>query len=133
MQKKEKQGNKCLRRPLDYFIGCLTQPKYSIEINMDRENLNKNEWPLWEVFIRSKAGLDHKHAGSLHAADAEMAIENARDVYTRRLEGVSIWVVESKYVHASDPGEAGALYDPANDKIYRHPTFYNLPDEVKYM
>ncbi|MBS1590154.1 MAG: 1,2-phenylacetyl-CoA epoxidase subunit B [Bacteroidetes bacterium] len=92
-----------------------------------------NEWPLWEVFIRSKAGLDHKHAGSLHAADANMAIENARDVYTRRMEGVSIWVVESKYVHASDPADAEMLYEPANDKIYRHPTFYNLPDELKHM
>ena len=56
----------------------------------------KSDWPLWEVFIRSKQGLDHKHVGSLHAADAQMAIENARDVYTRRMEGVSIWVVESK-------------------------------------
>lgn len=91
------------------------------------------EWPLWEVFIRSKAGLDHKHAGSLHAADAEMAIENARDVYTRRMEGVSIWVVESKYIHASDPGESASMYEPANDKIYRHPTFYDLPDELKHM
>jgi len=94
---------------------------------------NKNEWPLWEVFIRSKAGLDHKHAGSLHAADAQMAIENARDVYTRRMEGVSIWVIESKYIHASDPEQSESLYEPATDKIYRHPTFYNLPDEVEYM
>jgi ring-1,2-phenylacetyl-CoA epoxidase subunit PaaB len=93
----------------------------------------EQEWPLWEVFIRSKQGLDHKHAGSLHAIDAAMAIENARDVYTRRMEGVSIWVVESKYIHASNPDEAAALYDPANDKVYRHPTFYNLPDELKYM
>jgi ring-1,2-phenylacetyl-CoA epoxidase subunit PaaB len=90
-------------------------------------------WPLWEVFIRSKQGLDHKHAGSLHAADAAMAIENARDVYTRRQEGVSIWVVESKYIHASNPDDAGALYEPANDKVYRHPTFYDLPDEVGHM
>jgi ring-1,2-phenylacetyl-CoA epoxidase subunit PaaB len=94
---------------------------------------NKAEWPLWEVFIRSKAGLDHKHAGSLHAADVQMAIENARDVYTRRMEGVSIWVVESKHVHASDPGESDSMYEPANDKIYRHPTFYNLPDELTHM
>ncbi len=100
---------------------------------MTNDKLNKHEWPLWEVFIRSKAGLDHKHAGSLHAADAEMAIENARDVYTRRMEGVSIWVAESKNIHASDPGESASLYDPASDKIYRHPTFYDLPDEVKYM
>lgn len=90
-------------------------------------------WPLWEVFIRSKQGLDHKHAGSLHAADAQMAIENARDVYTRRMEGVSIWVVESKNIVASNPEEAGELYEPAIDKIYRHPTFYNLPDEVNHM
>lgn len=90
-------------------------------------------WPLWEVFIRSKQGLDHKHVGSLKAADAQMAIENARDVYTRRMEGVSIWVVESKYIHASNPDEADSLYDPANDKVYRHPTFYDLPDEVKHM
>ena len=90
-------------------------------------------WPLWEVFIRSKQGLDHKHVGSLHAADASMAIENARDVYTRRMEGVSIWVVESKYITASNPEEAGELYEPAIDKVYRHPTFYQLPDEVNHM
>lgn len=97
------------------------------------EKTSANEWPLWEVFIRSKQGLDHKHVGSLHAADAQMAIENARDVYTRRQEGVSIWVVESKYIHASNPDEAESFYEPANDKVYRHPTFYDLPDEVKHM
>ena len=90
-------------------------------------------WPLWEIFIRSKQGLDHKHVGSLHAADAQMAIENARDVYTRRMEGVSIWVVQSKYITASNPEEAGELYEPAIDKIYRHPTFYKLPDEINHM
>jgi ring-1,2-phenylacetyl-CoA epoxidase subunit PaaB len=93
----------------------------------------KSDWPLWEVFVRSKQGLDHKHVGSLHAADAQMAVENARDVYTRRMEGISIWVVESKYVHASNPDDAGAFYEPAMDKVYRHPTFYDLPDEVKHM
>jgi ring-1,2-phenylacetyl-CoA epoxidase subunit PaaB len=91
------------------------------------------DWPLWEVFIRSKQGIDHKHVGSLHATDAKMAIENARDVYTRRMEGVSIWVVESKYIHASNPDEAASLYEPANDKVYRHPTFYDLPDELTHM
>ena len=94
---------------------------------------SKNAWPLWEVFVRSKQGLDHKHVGSLHATDATMAIENARDVYTRRQEGVSMWVVESKYIHASNPDEAESLYDPANDKVYRHPTFFELPDEVGHM
>jgi ring-1,2-phenylacetyl-CoA epoxidase subunit PaaB len=94
---------------------------------------SKKNWPLWEVFIRSKAGLNHRHSGSLHAADADMALEMARDVYTRRNEGVSIWVVESNNIHASDPDAKDALFDPANDKIYRHPTFYELPDEVKHI
>lgn len=92
-----------------------------------------HDWPLWEIFIRSKQGLDHKHVGSLHATDAQMAIENARDVYTRRQEGVSIWAVESQYIHASNPDEAQSLYDPANDKAYRYPTFYELPPELKHM
>ena len=89
--------------------------------------------PHWEGFIKSKQGLDHKHGGSLHAADAKTGIGNARDVYTRRMEGVSIWVVESKYIHATNPDESQSWFDPANDKVYRHPTFYDLPDELRYM
>lgn len=92
-----------------------------------------DQWNLYEVFIRSKNGLSHKHVGSVHAADADMAIENARDVYTRRNEGVSIWVVKSSDIVASDPGDQDELFEPAADKIYRHPTFYILPDEVKHM
>ena len=101
--------------------------------NPSGQTADKKDWPLWEVFIRSKQGLDHKHVGSLHAADATMAIENARDVYTRRMEGVSIWVVESQFIHASNPDDAESFYEPANDKIYRHPTFYELPEELKHM
>ncbi|MFT4780209.1 MAG: ring-1,2-phenylacetyl-CoA epoxidase subunit PaaB [Flavobacteriales bacterium] len=95
--------------------------------------MSKKNWPLFEVFIRSRQGLSHKHVGSLHATDAEMAIENARDVYTRRQEGESIWVVPAAEITASSPDEKDSMYDPANDKIYRHPTFYDLPDELKHM
>src|SRR5580658_522062 len=92
---------------------------------------DNRHWPLYEVFVRARGGLDHKHVGSLHAADARMAIDHARDLYTRREEGVSIWVVGSTDITASDPAEADALFEPARDKIYRHPTFYDIPDEVK--
>jgi ring-1,2-phenylacetyl-CoA epoxidase subunit PaaB len=95
-------------------------------------SMNK-EWPIWEVFVRSKQGLDHKHCGSLHAADAPMALRMARDVYTRRQEGVSIWVVPSSAITASAPQDKAELFEPAGDKIYRHPTFYTLPDEVNHM
>ena len=97
------------------------------------KTMSSSNWPLWEIFIRSKSGLAHKHVGSLHAADAKMAIENARDVYTRRTEGISIWVVESSQVVASDPSDADSLFEPANSKIYRHPTFYDVPDGISHM
>ena len=95
--------------------------------------MSNKEWPLWEVFIRSKQGLSHKHAGSLRAADAEMAINNARDVYTRRSEGISIWVIESNKINASDPDDADSLFEPSNTKVYRHPTFYDVPDGIEHM
>lgn len=91
------------------------------------------QWPLWEVFVRARQGLSHKHVGSLRAADVEMAIQNARDVYTRRREGESVWVVESRHLHASQPEERGPFFDPADDKVYRHPTFYDVPDGVENM
>ena len=93
--------------------------------------MQERELPLWEVFIRSRTGLNHRHVGSLHAADAAMAMQNARDLYCRRQEGVSIWVVESVLIHASDPSDKESLFDPAEDKIYRHPTFYDVPDGVE--
>ena len=92
---------------------------------------NKNNWSLFEVFVRSKQGLSHRHVGSLHAPDAEMAINNARDVYTRRNEGVSIWAVRSEEVVASAPSKRGPLFEPSNSKVYRHPTFYKIPKEAR--
>ncbi len=89
--------------------------------------------PLWEVFIRPRNGLNHKHVGSLHAADAKMAMQAARDVYTRREEGNSIWVVRASDIVASNPENSDENFDPAADKVYRHPSFYDIPDEVGHM
>lgn len=89
--------------------------------------------PLWEVFIRPRNGLAHKHVGSLHAADEVLALQAARDVYTRRGEGTSIWVVPSSAITASDPEASGELFDPTADKPYRHPTFYDIPEDVGHM
>ena len=91
------------------------------------------ETPLWEVFIRPRNGLAHRHCGSLHAADEVMALQAARDVYTRRGEGQSIWVVRSSDITASDPVDKDVLFEPSESKIYRHPTFYDIPDDVGHM
>ena len=95
--------------------------------------MNETATPLWEVFIRARNGLSHKHAGSIHAADAEMALQAARDVYTRRGEGQSVWVVRSSDIVASDPVDKDMMFEPTASKIYRHPTFYDIPEDVGNM
>jgi ring-1,2-phenylacetyl-CoA epoxidase subunit PaaB len=93
--------------------------------------MNKEQLPVWEVFTQKKDGEPHEHAGSVHAADAEMALMNARDVYSRRNEAISIWVVPATAIIASTPEDAGPFFDPANDKIYRMPNYYKTPAGIK--
>lgn len=95
--------------------------------------MSDTQWPLWEVFIQANPGIPHKHAGSVHAPDAEMALQNARDTYARRNEGMCIWVVPSNAITSSSPEDIGSFFEPANDKPYRHPTFYKVPEGVKYL
>src|SRR5882724_9429854 len=70
------------------------------------------DWPLYEVFVRGKRGLNHVHVGSLHAADDRMALTHARDLYTRRNEGVSIWVVRSDHIAATSRDEKDPFFEP---------------------
>src|SRR5438093_13409494 len=95
------------------------------------ENTNDPQWKLWEVFTQEKPGAPHEHAGSVRAADKEMALLNARDVYSRRKEAINIWVVPSEFIVASTPEDVGPFFDPANDKVYRNPNFYKIPAGIK--
>jgi ring-1,2-phenylacetyl-CoA epoxidase subunit PaaB len=89
------------------------------------------QWTLWEVFTQEKAGKPHEHAGSVRAPDKEMALQNARDVYSRRNEATCIWVVASENIVSSTPEDIASFFEPANDKIYRHPNFYKTPEGIK--
>ena len=97
----------------------------------DADPAADSQWPLWEVFLQPPKGEPHEHAGSLHAVSAEQALQNARDVYARRGEAVSIWVVPSAEITASTPEDMGPFFDPGNDKPYRHPQFYKVPRGVR--
>lgn len=94
---------------------------------------DRGAWGLWEVFVRSSRGLSHVHAGSLHAPDAAMALRNARDLYTRRNEGVSIWVVPADAIAASDPDAKGSFFESPQGKDYRHATYYTKSEGVKHL
>ncbi len=95
------------------------------------EAIRDSEGLVWEVFVQPRSGAAHEHAGNVHAHDAEMALQNARDVYARRGKCVSLWVVPSHAIVASSPDESGPFFDPGNDKAYRHPNFYKVPHGVK--
>ena len=88
---------------------------------------------VWEVFVQKKSGLPFKHVGSCHGYDKKMAIQNARDLYTRQGEGRELWVVESNAIVSVPLDEADAFFDPGEDKIYRHATFYKIPDGVNHL
>jgi ring-1,2-phenylacetyl-CoA epoxidase subunit PaaB len=94
---------------------------------------NDTQGPIWEIFIQKKPGQPFIHSGSLHAFDKEMALQNARDLYTRRGEGTAIWAVPSSAIVASTPEDVGPFFDTTNDKVYRHPTFYQIPEGVKHI
>jgi ring-1,2-phenylacetyl-CoA epoxidase subunit PaaB len=95
--------------------------------------MSDSQGPLWEVFVKKKSVQPFVHCGNLHAYDKEMALQNARDLYTRRGEGMSLWVVPSDAIVASSPEDMGSFFEPSNDKIFRHPTFYQIPDGIGHM
>lgn len=97
----------------------------------ETQQKSNSEWPLWEVFVQEGNAGPHQHAGSVHATDPELALQNARDVYSRRGKVRSIWVVPANSITASSPEEIGTFFDPSNDKVYRHPQFYKSPRGVK--
>jgi ring-1,2-phenylacetyl-CoA epoxidase subunit PaaB len=103
----------------------------SMAVGEQASALPVDQWPVWEVFTQSEQGAPHEHAGSLHAVDAEQALQNARDVYARRGGVISLWVIPSGAITASSPGEAGPFFDPGADKAYRHPQFYKVPRGVR--
>jgi ring-1,2-phenylacetyl-CoA epoxidase subunit PaaB len=105
--------------------------KGDAQSNSTNSGNGDTEWPLWEVFVQDKQGAPHEHFGSVHAADAESALQNARDVYARRGEVISMWVVPSNAITASQPEDRGPFFDPGNDKIYRNPQFYHVPRGLK--
>ncbi|HTO06534.1 MAG TPA: 1,2-phenylacetyl-CoA epoxidase subunit PaaB [Myxococcota bacterium] len=84
----------------------------------------RTEWALWEVFVQEKTGQPHEHAGSVHAPDAELALENARDTYARRGPVTSLWVVEARHISSTTPDDSPFLLGPGPAKLYRHPRFY---------
>ena len=65
--------------------------------------------------------------------DATMALRNGRDLYTRRNEGTSVWVVPSEAIASSDPDSKGGFFESASGKNSRHATYYEKSEGVAHL
>jgi len=72
---------------------------------------------VYEVFTRQKWGEPHVHAGSLHAADDDMALSLACEHYGRDQPCVHVWVCRRD--HLFGVGEAERVIWRTTDQSYR--------------
>lgn len=88
------------------------------------------QWETYEVFHQSKRGDSHTHVGSVHAPDPAMALQLARDQFARRLACVSLWVVRSSDIAATDYQDE-TFFAQLTDKSYRDPKAFDAPEKLK--
>ncbi len=65
---------------------------------MTDTHISDTQWPRYMVLHQEQDDKPHQHAGTVHASDAEMALLNARDVFVRRPDCVSLWVVRADQI-----------------------------------
>ncbi len=71
---------------------------------------------IYEVFLKRDGKDEFRHAGSLEAADDELAVVLARETYVRRAEGDQLWLVDRRHVVTVEP----EFLTPNADKPHRH-------------
>jgi ring-1,2-phenylacetyl-CoA epoxidase subunit PaaB len=74
--------------------------------------MSDSQWPRYEVFIQERENKPHQNAGSVHAPDAEMALQNARDLFVRRPSCLSLWVVPAEAILARSAQELAGMTPP---------------------
>lgn len=83
-----------------------------------RTEMPDTQWPRFQVFEQPGEERPLIHAGSVHAPDREMALLIARDVFARRPERTTMWVVRAEALYARTKEElesAPPSPDPGTD------------------
>lgn len=78
--------------------------------------MSDTQWPRYLVFEQISIDQPHMLAGSVHAPDGEMALLNARDVFVRRPQVVSLWVARDDSVSSATVEELAANPEWLNEK-----------------
>ncbi|MDH3678773.1 MAG: 1,2-phenylacetyl-CoA epoxidase subunit B [Acidimicrobiia bacterium] len=72
--------------------------------------------PVYEVFLKKDGRDEFRHAGSLEAANDELALVLSRETHLRRGEGDRLWLVRRDHVITADVD----FLAPNTDKPHRH-------------
>lgn len=79
--------------------------------------MTDTQWLRFQVFLLERAGGLFQDVGSVHAPDAEMALQNARDVFARRPDCYGLWVVPADTIFSKTRDELQTWEAPLlNDK-----------------
>jgi ring-1,2-phenylacetyl-CoA epoxidase subunit PaaB len=77
----------------------------------------------YEVYIQYKEAKGYFHVGSLRAPNSELALDQAKEVYTRRDDCIDFFIVPSQHLYRLD-GKQTDLLKIAADKEYRKPGYF---------
>lgn len=91
--------------------------------------MTDTQWDTYEVFHQKKKGDPHVYVGSVHAPDPQLALQMARDQFARRLACVSLWVVRSRDITATDYQDTD-FFARTTDKSYRDPKAFGAPEKT---
>ncbi len=84
---------------------------------------------FYEVFGQTDRGEPYVQLGSLPAADPEMALVLARELFSRRGEVISLWLVDREAIHATERLDGDLIR--ATDRTYRMGEGYRVTVEKR--
>lgn len=79
----------------------------------------------YEVFVKQVGREEDgfRHLGSLEAPSADLALDQAHEIYARRIEVSNLWVVDRNDVHEGSLADRAGYRIPV-ERPYRQAGFY---------
>jgi ring-1,2-phenylacetyl-CoA epoxidase subunit PaaB len=103
--------------------------RLSLSSSLDEEKTNSH-LVTWEVFHQEKRGKQAVHVGIVHAANPEMALVMAKEVFGRRGKTTNLWVVKTSEVYTFTE-EDESMFETTIEKTFRDPAYYKVRDRIE--
>ena len=103
--------------------------RLSLETSTEVEKTNSH-LVTYEVFHQEKRGKQVTHVGIVHAANPEMALVMAKEVFGRRGKTTNLWVVKTSEVYTFSE-EDETMFETTIEKTFRDPAFYKVRDRIE--